>query len=188
MRIAVDVDDVVADLMSEWLRRYNNDWNDTLRVEDVHTWDLTKVVKPECGEQIYEYLQDTDLYEKVFPIPNAAVSVEKLRYAGHDIVFATSNVYGMSDQKLRWLFKYGFISKLSFDEVVVMVDKTMLRANVIIDDKPSLIARWAQQRLGEGILFEQPWNKYEFRYSMSRVHRVDNWPEIVNIVTERIRI
>ena len=38
LTIAVDVDDVVADLITEWLKRYNHDYNDTKTPADITQW------------------------------------------------------------------------------------------------------------------------------------------------------
>ena len=58
--IGVDVDEVVADLISEWLRRYNVKWNDTLKPEDIHGWAISDFVKPECGKAIYHLLSERE--------------------------------------------------------------------------------------------------------------------------------
>ena len=60
LTVAVDVDDVCADLLTEWLYRYNLEYEDNLTVADVDRWDLSEQVKPECGKKIYNYLRDPE--------------------------------------------------------------------------------------------------------------------------------
>lgn len=53
---AVDVDDVCLDLNSVWLEDYNQVYNDNLKTEDITDWIITKFVKPECGNKIFDLL------------------------------------------------------------------------------------------------------------------------------------
>ena len=140
MIIACDVDEVVADLRTEWLLRYNRDWNDNLTLERITTWDFHTLVNPLCGKGIYEYLSAPDLYECVQPIPGAVEGVEALRAAGHRILFVTHNVWGMTDQKAEWLLRHGFIhqrGRMLPPELIVTGEKTLVGADLLIDDAGS---------------------------------------------------
>ena len=112
MVIGVDVDEVVADLLGTWISKYNTAWNDQLLVEQITDWDTTLFVKPECGSKIYDILCEPDLYEDVKPIAGALVEIEALRSKGHKVVYATSCVRCMIDQKMDWLVRHGFISTI----------------------------------------------------------------------------
>lgn len=52
MTILCDVDSVVANIMPEWLRMYNEECGDALRPPDIVEWDMHKLVKPECGRKL----------------------------------------------------------------------------------------------------------------------------------------
>jgi 5'(3')-deoxyribonucleotidase len=54
-RIAFDQDQVLADLLTEWVSRYNTEYNDNLRPEDIKNWNWHNLVKPECGKKIYNH-------------------------------------------------------------------------------------------------------------------------------------
>lgn len=133
--IAVDVDEVCADLLGEWLRRYSERFDDTLSVQTMTGWDLIPQVKPECGERIYEILREPDLYTHVKPIEGAWEGVELLRNAGYRVVFVTSCVAGTMDAKVRWLQRYGFLSDAhGLPDFIACTSKYLVDADVLIDD------------------------------------------------------
>jgi len=71
MIIAVDVDGVIVDLVTPWLRRYNLDYNDDLTPESIQDWEVDKFVKIECGERIYKYIENPDIYYEALPIKDS---------------------------------------------------------------------------------------------------------------------
>lgn len=161
MIIAVDADGVCADLHSEWLRRYNRDFNDTLTPDQMTDWDLGKLVKPEAKDRIYEYLHDHDLYDYVRPLPGLQPVIEILRGDGHTIVIATTCTWGMAEQKARWFIRHGILpdtGRFLPDGFITIHDKTHLDADLLIDDSPTNIRRWVQDKRRRAVLFEYPYN------------------------------
>ena len=53
--IILDVDDVVLNLVPNWLKLYNRDFNDNLTKEQITEWNITKFIKPEAKYSIYQY-------------------------------------------------------------------------------------------------------------------------------------
>jgi len=160
MIIFIDVDDVVADLISAWLARYNKDWNDSLASDMITEWEISKFVKPECGDRIYEYLEDPALYDTVQPIApsTAKAALYRLRLLGHRIVFATTSVNGSAGRKLRWLYDYGFLEKSRIQKDYIEVsDKGLLYGDILIDDGYHNITTFK----GFPILFDRFHNRHE---------------------------
>ena len=58
--VLLDSDGVIADILERWLDVYNNTYNDSLtREEFASTFGgLHNVVKPECGEKVYDILRE----------------------------------------------------------------------------------------------------------------------------------
>lgn len=163
MAILIDVDSTVADLMSEWLRRYNKDYNDTLTPESITDWDMAQFVKREA--KIYDYLRLPSLYKTVKPIKDAQAGVEYLR--GFDrVVFVSAGLWN-AKAKFDWLTKYKFVE--SDKDFVVAFDKSLVMGDVLIDDKIDNIKEFR----GAGILFSQPWNT-----NWVTTRRMNNWSEI----------
>jgi 5'-nucleotidase len=133
--IAVDVDEVCADLMSEWLKRYNKSWNDSLKPEDITAWDIEQFVKPECGKKIYGILSQPGFYESVKPFPWALGAVKALRTMGR-VIFVTSCARKTMDDKFDWLVRNGFLSEKreSLNDFVACRDKWLIGADYLLDD------------------------------------------------------
>lgn len=161
--IAVDVDDVCLDLMPNWIKKYNFEYDDSLTKDDILDWNISKFVKEEAKERIYSYVKDDEIFLSASPIKNSLETILWLKEK-HRIVYVTAN--DPLNCKFKWLLDNGFIE--SVDDLVVAYDKNLIKSSILIDDKYGNVVN----RTG-GWLFNQPWNKqYNFK------NRVDNWLDI----------
>lgn len=166
-RIAVDQDQVLADLLGEWLYRYNNDYNDNLQKDQISTWDWHKLVKPECGKKIYSYLDDPDIFESLNVIDGSQEVVEELseRYE----IFVVTAPWNINNviPKYRWLKRhFPFIDERNY---VFTRNKSIVGANWLIDDKVANFKGFN----GISLLFDAPHNQTEKGYT-----RMLNWKMI----------
>jgi len=150
--VAIDVDGTVAALDIEWIRRYNRDYNDNMTVEQWTEWDIHKLIKPECGLKIYEYIEDPTIYDDVLPIPFSQVAVGEIKKISR-VIFVTNSTVGASGAKYNWLKRYGFLNDLK--DYVECKDKSLIRASHLIDDRVENLEDFS----GIGLLYQQPWNK-----------------------------
>lgn len=170
MRILIDLDGIVVDLLSVWLQLYNREWNDHLTKHDITAYDFSDLVKPECGRAIFkDYLSRPGLFAALPPIPGAVDALKELQERGHEIVIAS---YPPSPEaakdKLIWIEKYlPFISKhywtdmgQSCSTVMLGHEKWMLKADAIIDDDPYNVVTygraWPSAKL---IMMDYPYNR-----------------------------
>lgn len=175
--VFVDVDGVVADLLSEWLRLYNIDYDDTLQAENVMDWDVSKFVRPECGDNIFTYLWNDDLYQGVQPIDGALEGIMALRDLGYRVVFATSCNLKMAGQKLQWLDDYGFLNMDKqgiCKDYIEISDKHLLLGNTLIDDYHHNLNGFKGRR----ILFDASHNQ-DISHNDFKFSRAANWDEVV---------
>lgn len=190
MIIACDVDGVLADLDTEWYRRYNRDYNDNLTRERVTGWNVSEFVKPECGLRVLDYLSDPDLYAQVQPIPGAVEGIHRLRAAGHEVFFVTACTFGMVDQKAQWLRRWGFSAATAADayrlpkDLVVVYEKHRVLADLLIDDGPHNIMQWVRgtSQRRRAILLEYPYS-HECDLTSAEwlwCYRAHNWDEILS--------
>lgn len=170
LSIAVDIDEVCANLIGEWIRLYNNDYNDNLKESDITDWDISKFVKPECGKKIYSYIKMRSIYDNVYPINGAKEGIKKLKNLGYRTFYATSTPIETAGVKYAWLKKNGF--EVSQEDYMEVGDKSLIHASYLIDDRFENISKFK----GKGILFNSPWNK-KYPYK----DRVNNWDDIINI-------
>lgn len=141
MRIIIDLDSTVADLLPPWLARYNKEYNDNLTVEQITTWQMHELVKPECGANLYKYLTP-DLFASLKVLPGARESVQKLRNDGHEIAFVTAAPFGTADAKIAWTMRWFDVKK---DSVIACDRKYLFKADVLIDDSPQNIVQYRKE-------------------------------------------
>jgi 5'-nucleotidase len=169
--VFVDVDDVCALLEPVWLGRYNKDYNDNLKDEDLKEWAIEKFVKPECGLKIYTYLKDPGMYDEVVPRKGALEGVNALREMGYRVLFATACPVEVAGRKFHWLREHGFVKKER--DYIEIRDKSLLRGGYMIDDSYDNVSGFT----GYGYLLTRPWNKKYIWY-----HRVDSWENFIEIM------
>ena len=161
--IGVDCDDVVLDLVENWIKLYNKDFNHNLKKESITDWSISKFVKRAAKKHIYSYIEKGEVFSTSKPVPNALETIQWLKELGHRVIYITAN--DPENVKFKWLLDNNFIDDI--DDFVVAYDKSLILSDFLIDD------RWenVKDRHG-GILYSQPWNlKYEFE------NRVDNWQD-----------
>lgn len=174
--VAVDVDGVIADLHFAWLAKYNAEWVDNLKPQDITDWDISKFVVVTCGQRIFEYLRRPDLYQAVPAIHNARWGVETLRDYGFRVVFLSSCVPGMFDQKWQWLQDNKFLPKNdkgTQKDYIAATDKSLVRCDYMVDDGLHNLDA-ATCALENRLVFDQPWNRSSQKYK-----RVRDWQDVV---------
>ncbi len=157
MKIALDLDGTLADIVGLWLEEYNIKNNIKLRYEHITKWDFwinlgytpTRFFKElsECWKRWY----------KVKPIENnISLAVDNLRRFGKiDIVTARDKE--SSKYAKEWL-KYHNIKHDNFILVEKGTDKAYLDYDIFIDDSP-INAQTIASLNKLTLLYDQPWNK-----------------------------
>ena len=62
LKLGIDLDDTVNSLVETWLSRYNSDYNDNVKIEDIKTWDIADYTK--IGKSFYAYL-DSGIFKNL---------------------------------------------------------------------------------------------------------------------------
>ena len=166
-RIAIDMDEVIADSLSEHLRRYNERYGTTLRPEDVVGRMFETSVPAEHRAETADML-DGSFFEDLAVLPDAQAVVRELAER-HEIFIASAamDVPRSFDAKYRWLRRhFPFIAPT---HIVFCGDKSIVDADYLIDDQPRNLAGFR----GQPLLFSAPHNATEARYP-----RVSSWKEV----------
>jgi 5'(3')-deoxyribonucleotidase len=167
-RIAVDMDEVLADALSEHITRYNRDHGELITKAQLHGKWLWDVVSADRHEQLEGYLRSEDFFEDLPVLADSQEVLKKLS-EHYEIFIATAamefpNSFG---PKYRWLRRhFPFIPPTKY---VFCGDKSILLADYLIDDT----VRHFERFRGRGILFSAPHNA-----GITGVHRVASWREI----------
>lgn len=174
LRIAIDMDEVIADAFSKHLRRYNEETGAGLTVQTILQNGLKPSIPAEHRE-IYQHLPfeagffaDLDVIEG---------SQEALAYlCQHHDVFITSaamEVPTSFEDKFKWMERhFPFIPP---SRIVFCGEKSIIRADVLIDDR----VRHFKGFTGTGILFSAPHNAKE-----NVALRANNWTEVLQILAK----
>ena len=176
-RIAVDMDEVLADALSEHLVRYNRDHGESItKVELEGKW-LWDIVSADRHDRLEAYLRSEDFFEDLPVVADSQRVLARL-CEHYEIFIATAamefpNSFG---PKYRWLRKnFPFLSPANF---VFCGDKSILRADYLIDDTFRHFERFA----GKGILFSAPHNA-----AVKGFHRVASWREVEDFFLPVVR-
>jgi 5'-nucleotidase len=168
-RIAIDMDDVMAETAQKIINIVNNA-NGT-------NWTKESVGKnhPEFNTH---YLPHRDvLFEKGFfrdiPVMADAQEVIKKLHDKYEIfVVSAANEFPLSlSEKLEWLEEY--FPFIGWKYTVFCGHKYMVKADYLIDDQPRNLATFE----GKGLLFDAPHNQ-----DITDFQRVHSWKEIEKLL------
>lgn len=196
MLIACDVDGVVADTAATVLRRINAAHGLNVQLRDLIEWDMRLTFSKFARDiDVDAFFSAPDLYDEVQPIDGAVAGVNDLRAAGHQVVYVTSCFAGTTEAKARWLQRHGFSPAAPRPrhfplDFIVASDKYHVAANLLIEDRPHNVVKWASRRQRSVIMMLYPFNRqYAERprnfftpYEWPHVHFAMTWPEIVATV------
>jgi 5'(3')-deoxyribonucleotidase len=166
-RIAIDMDEVLADALTEQLARCTAAFGRPFTADLTRGRFIEDIVEPHEVERAVSLL-DASFFAGLAVMPDAQDVVRELA-RHHDVFIATAamDVPISFDAKFQWLAQhFPFIPP---SHIVFCGDKSVIDADDLIDDSPRHFARFR----GRGILFSAPHNVHETRYL-----RVDSWEDV----------
>jgi 5'(3')-deoxyribonucleotidase len=175
LKIAVDLDGVLAESMLVWCERANKEFGTLLRMEDLDSWSWWKKF-PISKDDFYRILDESwDEWQKIPPTESEiAEKVARIEKFGHlDIVTGRSKRTveaarsWVDNQKVRYR---------RFVRVLGWRDKVLLDYDVYVDDAPDLMPLISHSPRAWGVLYERPWNNSVG--DMPRVLKAKNWRQI----------
>jgi len=167
LRIAIDMDEVMADALGAHLARYNAAFSANLTIDELSGRHLEECIPPAQREATAALL-DASFFEELAVLPDCEAVIRELA-ARHEVVIASAamDVPCSFDAKYRWLQRhFPFIPP---SHIVFCGDKAVVDADYLIDDRARHFARFK----GRGLLFSAPHNVAERRYP-----RVSSWAEV----------
>ena len=158
MRVLIDLDSIIVDLMPTWLGLYNAEYDDDLAISDIHSWDTHLFTKVECDTKVYEYLRRPGLFRNLPPIPGAIEGVRALVEQGHEIYVVTAAPDGSATEKIEWVKEH--LPFLGHKRVVICYHKQVVDGDVLIDDGPHNLTNWrAAHPNGRTVSIKYPYNR-----------------------------
>ena len=153
-RIAVDMDEVMADTLAEHLSRYNRDHGTAVRSSELQGKWLWQVIPEAHQPKLQSYLDDPSFWAEL-PLMDGVQRVLKRMAEDHEIFVASAamEVPQSFGPKFQWLEEhFPFLNPSNF---VFCGTKSILAADFLIDDNPRQLRAFR----GTGILFSSPHNQ-----------------------------
>lgn len=166
MRVLVDVDGVVADLMGGFERYIRDTCGLELRPREITSFHIAESpahrdlhARIDLDGRLADFLAVHAVYERyVDPIPGARNGIAELVGSGAEVAFVTATLHESPESyehKYRWLSRrFGRVPVISCPSG----QKHWLRADHGIDDRGDTCARWASAGV-HPLVFRQPWNE-----------------------------
>jgi len=187
MRIAIDMDEVLADLIVNVIDQYNKVKSSLFKKEDFTTmiwWNVFDCSK----EQAWDFCNDFMLNHsmKVKPVIGAQQGVAHLK-EGHKLFVVTSRKFEWEDVTNKWLHKYfeSMFEEVHFTNLTADGHKIKksdvskkLGVDLLIEDQLQFANDCAENGI-RVLLLDNPWNQGELHPNITRVF---SWEEIVEVV------
>jgi 5'(3')-deoxyribonucleotidase len=166
-RIAVDMDEVIADFIPKHLAVFNRVYSEQIRIEDLQGKHL-KDLRPHLGKEILDLIREPSFFRDLEPMKDSQRVLKKLSQT-HEVFIATAAMEFPTSlmAKHEWLGEFfPFIPEKHY---VFCGDKTIVHADYLIDDN----ARHFERFCGRGILYSAPHN-----LGVTGYDRVATWAEV----------
>jgi uncharacterized HAD superfamily protein len=179
LKIAVDLDGVLAEAMIGWCELYNRRHGQSLSLVDIRAWDVWKIVNIQRDE-FFRILDDAWAQWERIPATeeNVGEQVKLLRECGTVDVVTGRSAQTVASAK-KWL-KANSIPYDRFVRTESTLAKIRLDYDVFVDDSPTLMQLIASRSMALGILYTRPWNRDAQVPTVAR--RVAKWVEVPPIV------
>jgi 5'(3')-deoxyribonucleotidase len=169
LRIAIDMDGVIADHLSKHLALYNRDYEDQLTFANLQGKKLREVAK--YGIEVQNYYRDVAFFRDLVVMEGSQSVIRQLQKNYEIFITTAAMEFPSSFQaKYAWLTEhFDFIPK---GNIVFCGNKGIIQADYLIDDNSYNFKTFK----GKGVLFTSPHNVYETEYA-----RVNNWQEVAEM-------
>jgi len=168
LRIALDMDDVLADTHGKLVKIILKDFDTSLTEKDLNGASLRSLLHPKQYKKVVSVLNAPGFFRDI-PVMKDAVEVVR-ELSGYYEIFVASAAMEFRNSlidKFDWLDEH--FPFIHWKNRVLCGDKSILKAHYLIDDHVFNLVNFS----GKGILFNAPHNLEDTRFD-----RVMNWKEV----------
>lgn len=177
MRIAIDLDGVLANSIAVWIQIWNERYSPRLRYEDVDEWDFWRKLGIDEGLFASIFNEAWESWGSIPPMEDdLPAKVERLRrFGGVDVI--TGRPKSNAPYIRNWLRMHA----IPHDDLRIGVaSKARLPHAVFIDDSPANAGEIALT--GRPVLLrDQPWNKHVKENRLIR--RIPDLDEAIRVIS-----
>jgi 5'(3')-deoxyribonucleotidase len=166
-RIAIDMDEVMADFTSKYVRLVNDICHANITAEEMRGRKIRQL-RPALVNDMIDILRDPTYFRDLAVMPNSQEVIRELSERYEIFITTAAMEFPTSfTAKYEWLKEhFGFLHDLNF---VFCGDKSIINADYLIDDN----ARHFKRFIGQGLLYTSYHNVNETGYV-----RVNDWLEV----------
>lgn len=168
MKIAIDMDEVLADPLHKFIQLYNRDYDVSLDLKIDAGNEIYHHVPEHVNQKWFDYINEKGFFRDLPLIDGAVAAVKKL-HEQHEvyIVSAAMEFPNSLEDKYYWLAEH--FPFISWKNIVFCGDK-IVNTDVLIDDRAKNFVGFK----GRALLFSSPHNLLLTQYE-----RVDNWQQVL---------
>lgn len=162
MRVGIDLDGVCYPF-EEALRQYlfrieKRTWKSMPEPTCWHFYEEWGLSEYQFNDYCHRAANEWGLFERAKPYPGVVDAIRRIKDAGNTVHIVTAREYGRPGdserQTCRWLRGW----EIPYDTLTFSRDKTVVRTDWYIDDKPSNVDSF-HHTLTRAFLMDQPWNQ-----------------------------
>ena len=131
IKVALDLDGVIWDLVNPWIAIYNQRYNDVVKYSDILEYDLTKSCTKASKNDLMNILREKRFWNNVFPFSYSYSYLEQLNNT-FELYIATATNHETAEEKLnRFLTLFPFIKH---EQIICIYNKKLLNVDWLVDD------------------------------------------------------
>lgn len=161
MRILIDMDGVIADFDSEFLRRWRERYPDKFYVPlaERTTFYVKEQYPDELKPLASEIIWEPGFFRDMMPVDGGREALFEMNKMGFEVYICTSPLSTYKNcvlEKFEWVDKV--LGSQWVDRLLLTKDKTLIKADYLIDDKPN-ITGVEDMPSWEHIVYDCPYNR-----------------------------
>jgi len=182
LRIAVDIDGVLADQRGAALQRIEKEYG-----QRYHRSEITRANWTFDGRdiqmEIYRLLKDPEYVMAIPVIEGSQAAVQKL--AGRDVHVVTARPHETEEATKQWLNRH-FPSLKGYHHARTVAKNSVLSDLLIDDFDLNIVGFVKSDPHRRGILFQQPWsiNDTGIENYSDQVYFCKDWPSVLKVIDE----
>ena len=172
------MDDVLVELLDEWVFQLNKISKYKRHVEDIKNWDMKLAYPDLTSRQIYSILNYNNFWEDIKPVKDAYKYLKMLIEKGHQIYVATSSYPNSFFIKTEYcLFKlYDFLTP---ENLICIHNKALLDGDMLFDDYHENLRNFKGLKILKDAPYNQDCDKECFDFKVSK-HNA--WEEFYHLI------
>ena len=177
MKIALDVDGVLADVILSWIE-INNQNRTKISKNDVTSWDFWKQFNIDRFDFYSELSKCWENWKEIPPTEKNLQESTKLLNQNATVDIVTAREQYTDTFVKNWLNHFN----ISYHNYVSVIDGTMkadLDYDLFIDDSP-LNAEKFTLKNKKFLLYDQPWNQ---NIQLKNVNRISNLFDVIKLIS-----